>query len=188
MRASLRIDAHIYSGMVLQIAGITLLIVTPVLLLLLVLGGPDLALILVLVLLVAIQVLLVGYAWYLRRAEWLGVEVLDGLVHARYVSCLRVREAIVRGGCRVVRVGRGDPLWPAARVCGAELTAAFGLFRARNGTRYYALIDGRCDTGLYIEADGLKLFICTDVRRVETFIKAIEETCRVGKMGEKLLP
>ncbi len=174
MEASLRLDARLFQRDMLILAAIVAAIDAPLYILVSLAAGPTLA-----ALMFAALVPLLAYAAYLGRAGWLGVVVRGDGVHARYVSCIRVREVRVQAPCRVKLVTRGDPLWPVLRLCGTYFTAGFGLFRARDGTRYYALMAPRCRAGVYLEAGDLRLFICCDEERIHSFLERARSLCRV---------
>ncbi len=121
---------------------------------------------------------LAAYTVYIWRAGWLGVRLEDGLLRVRYVSCILVREATLRPRRITVRlVWRGDPLWPMLRLCGFYFFSGFGLFMSRDRTRYYALIGHDCrGKAVYLEADGLRLFICTESGEVDELVKMLSST------------
>ena len=174
MEASLRLDARLFQRDMLLLAAIVAAIDAPLYILVSLAANPTLA-----ALMFAVLVPLLAYAAYLGRAGWLGVVVGEGWVRARYVSCIRVREVTARAQCRVKLVTPGDPLWPVLRLCGTRFTTGFGLFQARDGTRYYALMAPQCEAAAYIEAGDLRLFVCCDGASIHSFLERVRGLCRV---------
>lgn len=165
MRVELRVD----SGHFARDLGITTLAVASSILIVYPVTRDPL----VFIVLAAVATPLAVYALYVWRAGWYGVILEDGSLYARFVGCLRVGERRLEAErVRVRLVWRNDPLWPLLRLCGFYLFSGFGLFQARNGTRYYALIGHGCrGKAVYLEAGGLRLFICTESVEVDEFLE-----------------
>ena len=170
MRVELRVDPGHFAR---DLGITTLAVASGILIVYLVTRDP-----LVFIVLAAVATPLAVYALYVWRARWYGVILEDGSLYARFVGCMRVRERRLEAErVRVRLVWRSDPLWPALRLCGFYLFSGFGLFQARNGMRYYALIGRDCrGKGVYLDAGGLRLFICTESTAVDQFL---EETSKL---------
>ena len=165
MRVKLRVDSGHFAR---DLGIMTLAVASSILIVYLIVRDP-----LALIILAAVTTPLAAYTLYVWRARWYGVILEDGSLYARFVGCLRVREQRLEAErVRVRLVWRGDPLWPVLRLCGFYLFSGFGLFRARNGTRYYALIGRDCrGKAVYLEAGGLRLFICTESTKIDEFLE-----------------
>lgn len=111
----------------------------------------------------------------IRRMGWIGVEVKDGVMVARFGSCFWFREKVFRlpeARCRV-KLEKGSSEWPNSRVCGVWADAAYGIFRTSRGNVYFLADEGCGDKAVHIEVDGLKLVVCTPPEKVINFFNSI---------------